>query len=87
MWEVTEVFPGRKIAYSWQYADYPGDSLVAFQIIDEEYETMLILTATGIKSFPQDVPEFKRESCREGWNYFIKQRLNQLLKTRGENNP
>ncbi len=79
LWEVTEVVPTEKIAYTWQYANYPGDSVVEFEIIDEEHQTTIRLSASGIESFPQDIPEFKRESCLEGWNYFIKQRLKEFL--------
>ena len=30
LWTVTAVVPGRKLAYAWKYAGYPGESLVTF---------------------------------------------------------
>jgi len=31
------------------------------------------------QSFPQDIPEFTRESGKAGWEYFIQQRLPSFL--------
>jgi len=36
------------------------------------------------ESFPLDIPEFKRESCVEGWTYFIKKRLKEYLDKNNE---
>ena len=35
-WQVTEVIPGRKISYRWTYPDYPGDSLVTFELEEDD---------------------------------------------------
>lgn len=32
-----------------------------------------------LESFPQNTPEFKRESCVGRWGYFIKHRLKNYL--------
>lgn len=75
MWEVTNVIPNHKVEYRWRYANYPGEGHVAFELSEADNKTVLKLTATGMDSFPQNIPEFKRESCQAGWHYFIKQRL------------
>ena len=31
LWKVTDVVPGRKIAYSWKYGGHSGDSVVSFE--------------------------------------------------------
>jgi len=74
-WKITEVVPGKKIVYSWSYAEYPGHGTVSFDVSSSDTSTILTLTAEGMESFPQDIPEFSRESCTQGWNYFIKERL------------
>lgn len=79
MWEVTQVIPGKKIAYSWKYPDYPGEGEASFEISEDGDQTHLTVTMVGIETFPQDIPEFTRESCRNGWNYFIKNRLKEYL--------
>ena len=79
LWEVTEVIPNKKISYSWQYANIPGEGHVVFDLTQMGSKTKLKLTNTGLESFPQELPEFKRESGIKGWNYFIKQRLKAYL--------
>jgi len=79
LWEVTEVDLQQKIVYNWKYEEYPGDSFVTFQLIEDNKSVNLVLTTEVVEDFPQDIPEFKRESCIGGWNYFIKERLKQFL--------
>jgi len=78
-WKITEVLPERKISYDWRYPNYPGEANVSFDILEENGQTKLTLTCQGIESFPQDIPEFNPESCRAGWNYFIKGNLKDFL--------
>lgn len=79
IWKVTQVVPGRKIVYSWNYGGYPGDSLVIWELTSEGHTTKLKLTCEGLETFPQDNPDFSRESCIEGWNFFLSQRLKTFL--------
>ncbi len=80
LWEVTEVIPLKKIKYNWKYAEYSGDSFVIFELEDHGEQTTLTLTTEITEDFPNDIPEFKRESCIGGWNYFIGESLNNFLK-------
>jgi uncharacterized protein YndB with AHSA1/START domain len=64
--KVTEVSPPRKIAYSWRYEDYEGDSLVTFELFAEGNKTRLRLTHKGFESFPK-LPSFARENFEAGW--------------------
>lgn len=86
LWEITEVIPFKKIACRWEFAEYPGEGLVVFEVFKKEEVTRLRLTSTVIKNFPDDIPEFKRESGVAGWNYFIKERLKEYLAKR-QNKP
>ena len=79
MWKVTEVVPQKLIRYNWKYEGYPGDSYVVYELFEENNLTKLRLTAQVLEDFPEDIPEFKRESCIEGWTYFIKERLKKYL--------
>lgn len=78
-WLVLEVIPNKLIKYNWKYEAYPGDSNVTFELFDENDYTKLILTVDILEDFPEDIPEFKRESCIGGWEYFIKDRLKNYL--------
>jgi uncharacterized protein YndB with AHSA1/START domain len=79
LWEVTEVSPLKSITYKWKYEEYPGDSVVNFKIEENEGSIKLILTHTVLESFPDDIPEFDRESGLLGWQYFIQQSLKYYL--------
>tara|TARA_R110001583_G_C5484510_1_gene394160 strand:- start:176 stop:616 length:441 start_codon:yes stop_codon:yes gene_type:complete len=82
LWTVTAIEPFKKIGYNWKYKEYAGNSFVYFELFDEKNKTLLRVTSKVIESFPEDIPEFKSESCREGWNYFIKQHLKNYLENK-----
>ena len=75
LWEVTEVVPLHKIVYNWKYEGYQGDSFVIFQLNQIENQTLLTLMTKVVEDFQDEIPEFKRENCLAGWNYFIKTSL------------
>ena len=79
LWRIIEVEPCKKITYNWKYEGYAGDSEVTFELNEQENGTTLKLTQQVFISFPQNIPEFTRESCLGGWNYFIKQQLKNYL--------
>ncbi|MBT8256328.1 MAG: SRPBCC domain-containing protein [Bacteroidia bacterium] len=79
IWKITQVIPMKKIGYEWTYKEYPGKGLVTFEIQGEDEALTLRLTNTVREDFPQDIPEFKRKSCIDGWNYFIQQRLKEYF--------
>lgn len=70
-WKVTEVSSMESITYSWQYAEYAGLSSSQFRLQSDEQGVEVSVICTGLESFPSDIPEFKRESCERGWNYFL----------------
>jgi uncharacterized protein YndB with AHSA1/START domain len=80
LWKVTEAVPNEKITYTWRFEGYPGDSYVTFHLSEADNQTKLKLTVTVLEDFPDEVPEFRRESCVGGWEYFINNRLKEYLK-------
>ena len=74
-WEVTEAEPRKRLSLKWKYGGYPGQSKVTFELFQENHLVRLRLTHKGWENFPQDIPEFKRESCLGGWQYFIQNSL------------
>ena len=74
-WQVTEVTPESLLVYQWQYDGYPGDSEVRWQLREIEQGTELTLTHSGGETFPQNNPDFSRESAEAGWQYLIKESL------------
>jgi len=78
-WTVTEVIPKKRITYDWMYKEYPGKGEVTFELSGINKKTILMVMNKGMNSFPGDVSEFSRNSCREGWEYFIQQQLKNFL--------
>ena len=79
LWKIKEVIPSKKISYNWSYEEYSGDGFVTFEIVEKEEGTQLRLTNIITEDYPIDIPEFKRESCIGGWNYFLGERLKEFL--------
>lgn len=78
-WKVTHVVPLKTLEYNWKFDGYPGDSFVVFELFEQDGLTTLRVTARVVESFPEDIPEFTRESGLGGWTYFIKQSLRTFL--------
>jgi hypothetical protein len=73
------VVPLKQIAYEWRFEGYKGCSSTEFKLTEIDRKTNLTLRANIIEPYPDDVPEFKRESSVGGWNYFNKERLKGYL--------
>ncbi len=78
-WKVTEVIPKKLINYEWTFEEYEGRSNSLFELFENNSSTTLRLTVKVLEDFPDDIEEFKRESCTAGWNYFINGRLKDFL--------
>lgn len=76
---VTEVIQNKKIAYSWRYEGYEGDTLVTFELFDEGDQTKLKLTHEGLETFPADNPDFAKENFVIGWNWLIGTSLKEFI--------
>ena len=81
LWEVVEVLPGSKIAYTWKYEGYPGKAEAIFKIEDLQESSRLAFSFVVKEDFPDTVPEFTRESCLGGWTYFLQESLKLYLRT------
>lgn len=78
-WKIVEVEPMKRIIYDWSYANHNGNGNVVFELFDEKDQLKLSVSSFGMDSFDANIPEFKRENCLGGWNYFIKQNLKEYL--------
>jgi uncharacterized protein YndB with AHSA1/START domain len=78
--KVTAVEPLKKLAYTWRYEGYPGDSEVTWELFPEGDKTKLTLTHTGLHTFPAMADAaFAVESFTEGWNHIIGKSLADFL--------
>jgi uncharacterized protein YndB with AHSA1/START domain len=79
-WQVTQVEEGKRLAHSWAYSGYPGNSEVVFDLMEEGDTTKLVLTHTGLDSFPLD-SHFARQRFERGWQQILGSNLKQYLET------
>jgi uncharacterized protein YndB with AHSA1/START domain len=79
--KVTEVIPGKKLAYSWRYEGYEGESLVTIELFPEGDQTRLRLTHAGLETFPK-LPHFARSNFAQGWNMIIGENLKKAVETK-----
>jgi uncharacterized protein YndB with AHSA1/START domain len=69
IWKVTEVVPGKKIAYTWQFPGHPGESLATFELFPEGENTRLKLTHSGLETHGGKTYEpLARKNFNWGWN-------------------
>ncbi|MBW8331631.1 MAG: SRPBCC domain-containing protein [Prolixibacteraceae bacterium] len=80
--KITEVFQLQKLAYSWRYDGYEGDTLVTFELVSLGNLTKLKLTHEGLGTFPVTNPDFAKENFVEGWNWIIGTSLKEFLENK-----
>ncbi len=77
---MTAVLNRQIISYEWIFEGYPGKGISTFELSKDGFQNKLQLTFETLEKFPDDIPEFKRESGVAGWKYFIKDSLKAYLK-------
>ncbi len=77
--KVTEVIQGKKIAYSWRYDGYEGNSVVSFELFEEDGGTCLKLTHAGLASFPKSNADLDKKNFLAGWTEIIGESLKFFL--------
>lgn len=73
--KVIDVIMGKKIAYSWRYDGYEGNSIVSFELFEEGTKTRLKLTHEGLETFPVSNPDFAKKNFVAGWNEILDRSL------------
>ncbi|KAA2243618.1 SRPBCC domain-containing protein [Chitinophaga agrisoli] len=83
---VTEVEPNKKLTYSWQYEEFPGNSFVTFELFPEGDKTRLKLTHAGLETFG-DSPEVARGNFETGWTMLIGTKLKEYVEKAAVTEP
>lgn len=77
--QITEVIKEKKLAYSWRYEGYPGDTLVTFELFEEGNKTKLVLTHEGLETFDPANKDFAPGNFAEGWTSIVNVALKKYL--------
>ncbi len=73
--KVTEVVTCKKLAYSWRYDGYPGNSIVTFELSEDGKKTGLKLTHAGLESFTSAGHDFEKKNFEQGWTSILDKSL------------
>lgn len=68
--QVIDVIPQKRLAYTWRYDGFEGNSLVTFELVAEGDKTRLKLTHDGLETFPK-TPQFARKNFLQGWTSLV----------------
>lgn len=82
---ITEAEPNKKLTYSWSYEGYAGESFVSFELFPEGNNTRLVLTHSGLDTFPSDNPDFDKKNFVAGWSQIIGTSLSEYLALKSDN--
>ncbi len=77
--EILEVIPERKLKHTWCFVGYEGISYLTYELFDEGENTKLILTHSGLETFPSDIPDFEYKKFEIGWNHILDISLKNFL--------
>jgi uncharacterized protein YndB with AHSA1/START domain len=69
----------RRIAYTWRYKGYQGESTVTFELEPEGNKTRIRVIHTGLDSFPSSEPDFGAHNFSAGWTEIITKNLPAFL--------
>jgi uncharacterized protein YndB with AHSA1/START domain len=85
IWKVKEVIRGKKISYEWKFGGYPGDSLVSFELFNEDGKTRIVLTHNQVETFRGDLhPDLAKQNFVQGWTHFIGTALKEFVEQDAE---
>ncbi len=77
---VTEALKNKKLQHSWRYEGYEGNSLVTWELSDENGKTRVKLTHEGLETFPKTAnDDFAKANFTEGWNHITGISLKEFL--------
>ncbi len=80
LWRIVEAEAPFRIVYDWRYEGCPGRGVVSWELqTNDDGGTLLTLTNEIVEDFPVEDPNFRRESCEGGWQYFVQQQLVSFL--------
>jgi uncharacterized protein YndB with AHSA1/START domain len=84
--KITEAIPNKRLAYTWRYDGYAGDSLVSFDLFAEADKTRVRLTHEGLETFPR-LPAFAKANFVQGWTQILGSSLKDFVEANRGTTP
>ena len=72
---IKEVIEAKKLSHTWTYEGYEGESLVAFELSEENGGTRVKLTHSGLEAFTHQHTDFAPSNFNMGWEHLIEKAL------------
>lgn len=83
--KITEVEQGRKLVYTWNYTDFPSETLVTFELKSQENATHVRFTHAGLENVPEKYrKDVSREMHDAAWESIICDSLKYFVERRYE---
>ena len=76
---VKEVHQNKKLSYTWNYDDFPAETLLTFELSKNGDQTDLRLTHEGLEQIPPGNADVSVENHRDGWEFIIGTSLKQYV--------
>jgi uncharacterized protein YndB with AHSA1/START domain len=77
--KITEVVPGQRLAYTWRYDGLPGNSLVTFELLEDDSRTKVTVTHEGLDTIAVNGPDFQKQNFVEGWTHILGKSLKEYV--------
>ncbi len=77
--KIVEVLHLQKLAYTWAFMGYEGNTIVSFELIEQGEHTILKFSHSGIETFPESNPDFAFANFRTGWEHILNNSLKKYL--------
>lgn len=80
---VKEVEQNKKLSYTWNYDDFPAETLLIFELKENGDQTVLRLIHDGLENIPPGNTDVSVENHRDGWEFIIGTSLKQYVEKEG----
>ena len=67
------------LSYSWRYEGYTGNSIVQFELKENNSKTKVKLIHSGIETFENENSDFAKSEFEAGWTYIMTIALKKYL--------
>lgn len=76
---IKNVVKEEKLSYTWSYDDFPAETLLTFELSEDNGQTVLRLIHEGLEKIPRENTDVSVENHRDGWEFIIGTSLKQYV--------